>query len=1735
MNKFFNKTYRYIIAFLCCCLLGALVKVGSIWSTAEESNSINTNERDISQYTDNDTLLDSEKDIIQFANEVKQLPHEALVPELEKVIPLEYLTYKEDGYNFEYNGREYGFFVCHRMAGNSYFKVKPVIDVVLIDFTYEKEDTELRMQARVVLQETFGYTHVEEKPFFYRITQTDVFNVHGTNVGVEYRATYHLVNPRFLMTLENENSLNYGDGGYDKSLDPGVILYQARLNYGGFKIVNDGVTPDETNALINGLSSIALEQGMDLVTDLIPIVGQVKSVAQDIYTLFSILDDVAGIFQTTQVDVIPNREYDVFQELSKETQANKEESYSRLMIVAPKDKIYLSDDSNSFVSCTTLIDRSSCRSRVRQIFQFDLIQDGRYVNVKEDASEEILPYSVVHEDVLFDDHEPLVEANRDLINQTVDTYSLPNGNQTIVLNPQEDCTYKIKDLAPDIDTNSVPRYTIEIFKDGQVVSSSIGEVTYNFLAGHTYKLRLSHTEKRISQLSIELLPTVMEESNNISLGSGESTFFKVNKGKKNIRFTVSNPALQVGICVNDLSRPEDVYENGTDYEFLADPNKEYIVKITNAGNTAISNGTVSVKEGLTLGYNMSQEKFPIYSRRYFKFIAPASGRFEFTDLENGVEGRIISVAETYGGFLLEEGKEYIVALESKYQRMTGCTIQADVEEITGFKTTIIPGTNNHFVLFRPQATCAFTITLPQNVTFKKLLTNSSSAPLSGGSYTAYFTKGTEYIFSIYAGSASAYTLDLSLQSISLTLNQQKNVSLNNYRSQFVHIDLTQDSTENALYSINSTFSTIEVYDANLNYIPYKENKALPKAEYYVLLIGTLGQTGTVKVSRSGKAVSTMSKITVTETTFLKYDVNRNESYILSVTGNIYDSISGQVDLYDVEGNLIKKLCDLSSFSKVSFTASENEIILKVTIQGTGKAVGIALLYAKSSSNIVQPMIENTVNNIELSLGSEYYYIQIPKGKYYLFVEKQPTESFSIWDITEKQLNQRYPSQSRDNALLQYTFDLEEATIFVCKGTVLIGATLIDSTQNFRLSAQGKNGALVSTDKKLLKGNQYNFIIVNQQDEIITITGKTIPLNVTISGTVAQKDGNVYNFYNYQAGDQVNVSTTSFFMYDIAAISFLIDAPKVTGDFIYSGTNHSLVVKAENSYNNSDGSFKYSKMMCEVYENNKRLVYFNENKQSASWDIDTYRWKTALVIRITSTYINGNKTFTETFSFNYDNPKTLLNSSYELNNEYAYLYYNSSSSVNNLKELRIPSNIQILNLEGVADRYCTLDISIDARSTPLRINFNNFYWEYKNYGIKYDGNQEIYMNMEGKCSLISWGYSSNTAIKIPNLTILGEEFVVIAATGTTPISGEKGNPGGIGIEATTLTVKIQILTVTGGDGSYGGTAVNPTNSGQAGNDGGAGGVGGAGVKVNSIKIMSTCITATFTGGNGGDGRNGSNGKAGSNTQNGGNGGDGGDGGAGGVGSTLSISNSKVTVVSGIYGNGGNGGDGGAGGGGSKGGTGGNGGNGGSGYDGGAGGSGGDGGTSTDAWKSGVGGHGGNGGYGYNKGGNGGRGGDGGRGAAGGNGGNGGNGYTGGIGGNGGNGGNGHDDTSVSGGCDHGGNGGNGGRGGKSSSTGKYERPGNGGHGGKGGDPGSNGKGFNGGIGGKGYIGGNGGDGSQGAPLNDGGHGGDGGDGYSGDSSGGNGGARGERGSWPAKAGDKGDKGIGHPDYQDYTPD
>lgn len=82
-----------------------------------------------------------------------------------------------------------------------------------------------------------------------------------------------MANPRFFISLQNENFLNYGDSSYTKADDKGAAIVQTRLNYGRVSY------KDEEDFINEGLKIAGkklLDYTIKIISKEFPLVGVIK-------------------------------------------------------------------------------------------------------------------------------------------------------------------------------------------------------------------------------------------------------------------------------------------------------------------------------------------------------------------------------------------------------------------------------------------------------------------------------------------------------------------------------------------------------------------------------------------------------------------------------------------------------------------------------------------------------------------------------------------------------------------------------------------------------------------------------------------------------------------------------------------------------------------------------------------------------------------------------------------------------------------------------------------------------------------------------------------------------------------------------------------------------------------------------------------------------------------------------------------------------------------------------------------------------------------------------------------------------------------------------------------------------------------------------------------------------------------------------------------------------------------
>lgn len=1730
-----------------------------------ESSAATATDFTVEDYTNDDKLLLpdgtlSTKKIRDFANEVKTAESGEDCSEITQVIPIEYLSTSQDNAEYQYYGKEYGFYLVKE---NEYF------DLLLIDFVYEFDqvvsDLEYKIKVSPILQASFQ--RIKDVDGNYRWEKTS---------ATGYK--YYVANPRFAVVLQNENNLNYGDGGYSKSNDDGLIILQSRTNYGK---INYATAGDLTEILLEFAGKKLLAEGVEIVVDAVTgnpaIGGFAGEMTGNIMELVELGTDIYKEGKETVISV--GNENEIFTRQSKTAQRNDPsvESYSRTAAFTPTEEIILSDDNNSYAEFIVTLNDANYRSRLTQFCQFDIVARAwdfssmQYVTNPEEG--EYIQFSKTR--VLFDEYGVTELDNEKPIQEKL-AYFLENGDQTFEITPTQTMEYQISAPSKLAD---VEVYEGENSVAVTKVNDRLSEMKLE--AGKTYKIILSQAEEGYYNITFQRKATPIESLGNCSLEAlekgGSQGFIYEALEDTTLTIGIDSSKYEVRVYQADDNSLVDLFGTQDEQEFDVEKGTKYYIEFTNSTSSELPSVTWTLNKVKELVVNQISEYFSIIDRRTFIFNAPVDGKYEITDLAGNLEAQT-DVPLVDGGYYLTAGEHYIV-IEGNVTSptRTQCCVRFVAQEIVvnGEEVQIVGNLKSIFLKFISKVTANYEITLPSGIGVKYLIYDETVQSTSGSKFN--LEKGKTYYFSITSGSK--------------TLPASFNVMIAPVTVADIEVDETTGIGEVKLSGLSSGeyFISIDIPELNIysvtgvdEYVIYDNilderisSSTLSAGKYYLKVNLSSGQTYQIEVSREGFSMEVGGVLAFTSSRTFKYNLEKNTEYEIRIGGSKGHSFTTSVMLRDSEG----KQQSLGQGDYYTFTATDDIMFVDLVMKNANGQAGIFVLDKKGagSEEKVQSVAIGELYAWDASKGGKY--LKLEEGTYKICCTKKIGENIGLYQVSGTSLIEEENYDDSTDKRVYYLTITNTEVFLITTDQIEVDFLILPGEEDVEYTIEVDEGKL--DNNELIRGNDYIFglyyTVGGKKGRINAVPSKDFNVYVieciqngdkvekNILAQISASNG-YYNFYDY-VGDEISVEL-SFWSIDVKK-SFLINNPQLEAEFFIK--DGCLAFRAE-TVSSDNSEFRLDQITINVFKdagltNSVLTQDYRTDSVIIKLSEDDYWnegfWKEAFWLKISCIYQDDqNRTF-ELENINaYKNEILKINQTINLKNrEFAYIDATqiTTSSYNFGKTIKIPDTIKMINFVGGVDKTVKkLNISIEGRDTPLLINMKNFEFTYNENSpaIQHYNEPELYLNIIGECSitpaLVSGRDNACHAIEVTSTSfeIKGSGSLYVEGPANySPLTEDvalMGAESNSGIGALKLIVSVNDLTVKGGKGRRGTNASGTEDGTLNGKAGMEGGIGGSALWVYELETLSSCKTLTLIGGEGGDGGTGAPGANGrSASEAGGTGGAGGDGGKGGpqflvlMGHLTTVthisSETNLIKTDGIRGRGGDGGRGGNGGTNS---AGGDGGRGGDGYNGGNGGDGGTGGTSPDAWGSGAGGRGGDGGNadedGNGIGGVGGKGGDGGRGADGGNGGNGGNGPTGGIGGDGGNGGKGHDDTSVSGGCDHGGNGGNGGRGGKSSSDGRYVRPGDGGNGGKGGHPGSNGKGFNGGNGGKGFNGGRGGDGEDAkAWWTTGGNGGNGGDSYGGET-GGAGGSGGAGGRWGKKGAD-GKPGQKKDDYQTYNPD
>lgn len=1621
-----------IIAILSCFFFVGRIPTSKVYAIG--------NEFSVEQYTDDDFLLKADgtpsvKDISTFAEEVKSGKN-TYYPELAEVIPRQYLESQDENAIFAYNGKEYGFYVA---------KNEENFDILLIDFVYEFEendsihnsDIEFRIRIKPLLQQSFSRTTDKTGAYTWKKATTT--------------RKYYVANPRFISVVANENALNYGDDGYNKLTDDGVIISQFRTNYGK---VSYATEKDLAVTLINIGGNKMFDficDGIDAATgsvggQIAKIIKEFKEIREDIYE--------AG----KETTILADNENNIRTEMSKEAQKDATDipGYSRVAGFEPSDEIILSGDNSSYAEFITVLNDANSRSRLYQYCDFDIVYRNSNFSSMSDPVAENCSFS--KERVLYDDK--TITNLQDEIIQENFAYILDGGYHKFTYLCGDPTTYQI------ISDSKLPKITF-VSDDGVVEGQNVDEKTYEIALqkNKKYTIIFSDTAAGIYNFTFGKKFINLESfgKQNVSqFAKYGSLWFKYTPTEETY-LAIDFDMYKYAVVVYDqkISNPVSVYTNTNHAEFHAVEGHTYYIQIRNDFLNDI--GSDSIYIGDVESFELDEDKvIAVNEKRAYLFNAPIAGVYKITGVPTGVTANIDAGRED-GGYLLSKGRHYIVfmgQLESGTCKITFNSVEIYVRG--GKSLSVSGGTLYKTLKFKAPQTLNYKLSLPSAVNIIGTVCEGRVVNV-GDADNLSLEKGKVYYFVV--GGNMPDRMDIAITpvtvaSITADPDGQVEKTISGQGTVVVEIKVVSDNCYYTFEGIGSYF----LYDSVMDKIG--NDSVLMAGTYYLQTV--LNGSTVLTVSKDGIQMNVGDTIGVNHSNVFRYNLTVGEKYEVRIAKSSNSTFTTDVVISNING----QTCNLTKINDVySFTAHANVVYVKLTMSNVGGQAGVFFL-TKADLN-KESEVQNIIpDQLYTWTIADQHFIKIPAGEYLLFIKKSRTTSICVYEINRNGTPELVGTEDTtgQDSEIKYSLSSTEEKLYLIVSNISTVDFVLSYSQKgvYKIEIEG-----ATQDNRYIYPNlKYKFALYRCMGNTTTLVNNTADSDFHVWDSSDKEIVSVNGQYKFETPGTIFVSASFWGInagtsYVVVNPEITIDKQDETGDLYFTSSG----IKGIGS------EYQLKNVTVTVTSNGANVYQKTYYTSTVNFNANDYIWYKKINVKFIYNYSHEDDELRAEGEATYNVPRFTADIKDNI-----CLYDASSMTSIETRTIKIPANIKsIYFLSKEETKVTYLDIVAQSRSTPLKVFFKNFNYQFKTNGIYVDFWSDFTINVTGNCSIMprTLYTEGEYGIYARNLTIEGTGKLSVAA-GKRESSGVYALTNGYaGINANNLTVLVKELYVKGGTG---GDAPNATGTqyadslrGRAGNSGGNG--GDAIWLTNNFKVMSSCKKITMEGGNGGHGGNGANGLAATaDFATGGRGGNGGDGGLSGGAFHQNVSQSELYFSS----------------------------------------------STTKVITKGISGDGGRGG----------NGGNGGRGGKGGNGGRGGDGRIGGRGGNGGNGGNGLDDTSTAAKPSSGGDGGNGGHGGYSDYSGKYERPGNGGSGGNGGDPGGVGGGLNGGNGGYGYNGGSGGNGSSSHIIfATGGNGGDGGDGYGG--SVGYGGSGG-KGTW-ASDGSSGSNGKSYSNYQNYPED
>lgn len=908
MKKLKFIAISLFISGMICFLIGCV----ALGKTPREDTEEDKNYFTVEEYTDNDKLLKSDgtissKSVQTFAREVKE-GRNTYYPELAEVIPRQYLESQDEKATFAYNGKEYGFYVV---------KNRERFDVLLIDFVYEFDETdsnhnsdiEFRICIKPLLQQSFSRSTDRTGAYTWKKRAM--------------RNRYYVANPRFISVVRNENALNYGDDGYNKLTDDGVIISQFRTNYGKISYVRQknrsSTTEKSVGKQLFGVGFDDICNCLDNKTDQVG--GEIAKVFKEFTELES------NPYKAGRKTFLTDNLNNIKTEISKKEQKDDPDisGYSRVAGFEPSGEMVLSDDDSSYAEFITVLNDADSRSRLYQYCDFDVVYKNPIFNSYDPAAEDC---SFSKERVLYDD-KTITELQDEIIQENF-AYILNGGNHKFTYECNDPTIYQI------ISDNKLPKITF-ISDDGVVWGQNVDENTYEIALKQfkKYTIIFSDTAAGIYNFTFGKKLVNLESFGKQDIGqlSKYGSIWLKYTPTEETYLAIDLDRYKYAVVVYDqkISNPVPVYTYTNHAEFHAVEGYTYYIQIQN--DFVRDFGSDGIYIGDVESIDLDEDKvIDVDEKRAYLFNAPVTGIYKITNIPAGVTADIDACRED-GGYLLSQGRHYIVF--TGWLAGGTCKISFNSVRIyvRGGKSLSVSGSwvKLKMLKFKAPQTLNYKLSLPSEVNIIETVCEGRVVNV-GDANNLSLEMGKVYYFVV--GGNMPDRMDIAITpvtvcSITADPDGQVEKTISGQGTVVVEIKIVSDNCYCTFDGIDSYF----LYDSVMDKIG--NDSVLMTGTYYLQTV--LNGSTVLTVSKDGIHMNVGDTIGVNHSNVFRYNLTVGEKYEVSIAKSSNSTFTTDVVISDING----RTCNLTKINDVySFTAHAAVVYVKLTMSNVGGQVGV---------------------------------------------------------------------------------------------------------------------------------------------------------------------------------------------------------------------------------------------------------------------------------------------------------------------------------------------------------------------------------------------------------------------------------------------------------------------------------------------------------------------------------------------------------------------------------------------------------------------------------------------------------------------------------------------------------------------------------------------------------------------------------------------------------------------------